>query len=200
MQNRTPPPGFTGPADPGADARLSAELASVVSGARRRAVRDADRQIDTAHLLHGLLEADPAVHTAFESGAQVVRLFGYLAQRSIGYGLQWHGKVEDSGAVPLVRGVREEGERGGELSRMPGWSPTAEGALESAWERARARGAECAEGLDLLAALVADPECRAAEVLQRAGVDRELLSVRLDGPPPPEPARQASPPVRGHSG
>lgn len=43
------------------DARLTVELAAVVTGARRRALRDGDRQIDTAHLLHSLIESDPAV-------------------------------------------------------------------------------------------------------------------------------------------
>src|SRR5690242_21069435 len=46
------------------DAALGAELAAVVAGARRRAVRDGDRQIDTAHLLHSLLEHDPEVRAA----------------------------------------------------------------------------------------------------------------------------------------
>ena len=82
------------------DARLSDELASVVAGARRRAVRDGDRQIDTAHLLHSLLESDPEVRAVFGEGPQIARLLGYLVQRSIGYGLRWQSTVEDSGAYP----------------------------------------------------------------------------------------------------
>lgn len=147
--------------------RLSDELAAVVAGARRRAVRDGDRQIDTAHLLHSLLESDPDVRAAFPEGGQVARLLGYLVQRSIGYGLRWQGSVEDSGAVPLVPSA-------------PGWSPVAAAAMEAGAERAAARGDERARGVDVLAALAADMECRAVEVLGRAGVDVEGLRRRLD--------------------
>ncbi|MHB9849628.1 Clp protease N-terminal domain-containing protein [Streptomyces krungchingensis] len=147
------------------DAGLSAELASVVSGARRRALRDGDRQIDTAHLLHSLLESDPEVRAAFDGAAQVARLLGYLVQRSIGYGLRWQSSVEDSGAVPVVTEA--------------GWSPVAAGAMELAYERAVLRGDEQARGLDLLATLVADPRSRAVEVLGRAGVDTPALLERV---------------------
>ncbi|MCX5435921.1 Clp protease N-terminal domain-containing protein [Streptomyces sp. NBC_00063] len=143
------------------DSRLSPELASVVAGARRRAVRDGDRQIDTAHLLHSLLETDPQVREAFDGGPQLARLLGYLVQRSIGYGLQWQGMVEDSGAVPVVTGL--------------GWSPAAAAAMEAALDRAERRGDPRARGVDLLTSLVADRECRAVEVLGRAGVDVENL-------------------------
>ncbi|MCX4646840.1 Clp protease N-terminal domain-containing protein [Streptomyces sp. NBC_01446] len=143
------------------DARLSPELASVVAGARRRAVRDGDRQIDTAHLLHSLLETDPQVREAFGGGPQLARLLGYLVQRSIGYGLQWQGTVEDSGAVPVVTGL--------------GWSPAAAAAMEAALDRAGRRGDPRACGVDLLTSLAADRECRAVEVLGRAGVDAESL-------------------------
>lgn len=78
-------------------------------------------------------------------------------QRSIGYGLRWQGTVEDSGAVPVVTEA--------------GWSPAAAGAMERAQESALVRGDERARGLDLLAALVADPRSRAVEVLAHAGVD-----------------------------
>ncbi|MFD7136534.1 Clp protease N-terminal domain-containing protein [Streptomyces sp. NPDC059894] len=84
------------------DAGLSAELTAALAGARRRAARDGDRQIDTAHLLHSLLEHDPEVRAAFDGSPRLARLLGYLAQRSIGYGLRWQGGVEDSGALPLV--------------------------------------------------------------------------------------------------
>lgn len=103
VQNRTAYSGGEVPARVDMDAQLTVELASVISAARRRATRDGDRQVDTAHLLHGLLEWDPAVRDAFDGGPpQIARLLGYLVQRSIGYGLQWHGTVEDSGAVPMV--------------------------------------------------------------------------------------------------
>lgn len=148
------------------EARLSAELAAVVVGARRRALRDGDRQIDTAHLLHTLLESDPEVREAFESGPQVARLLGYLVQRSIGYGLRWQSSVEDSGAIPTVT--------------EDGWSPVAAGALEVAGERALRRGDERAGAVDLLAAIVAEPESRAVEVLGRAGVDVPVLLARID--------------------
>ncbi|MGI5400404.1 Clp protease N-terminal domain-containing protein [Streptomyces sp. CA-135486] len=157
------------------DAKLTVELASVVAAARRRALRDGDRQIDTAHLLHSLIETDPGVRTALGDVAQVARVLGYLVQRSIGYGLRWQGSVEHSGAVPGVRGsaVRDR------HAEVPGWSPSAVVAMESAIERAGLRGGARAGGVDLLAGIAADRECRAVEVLGRAGVDVELLAGRL---------------------
>lgn len=149
------------------DARLSDELAAVVSGARRRAVRDGDRQIDTAHLLHSLLEHDPDVYAVFGDGPQIARLLGYLVQRTIGYGLRWQGSVEDSGAVPVVM-------------NGDGFSPLAATAMEHAGRRAARRGDTRARGVDLLAAIVRDPQARAVEVLDRAGVDTEALRARID--------------------
>jgi hypothetical protein len=149
------------------DARLSDELASVVGGARRRAVRDGDRQIDTAHLLHSLLESDPEARAAFDEGPQIARLLGYLVQRSIGYGLRWQSGVEDSGAVPVVTGTA-------------GFSPLAAACMEYACERAAERGGP-ARGTDLLAAIVVDPQARAVEVLGRAGIDPREVLTRLDG-------------------
>ncbi|MDX2547651.1 Clp protease N-terminal domain-containing protein [Streptomyces sp. WI04-05B] len=152
------------------DARLTSELAAVVAGARRRALRDGDRQIDTAHLLHTLLESDPEVRSVFEGGdPQVARLLGYLVQRSIGYGLRWQGSVEDSGALPVLPGA------GG----TTGWSPVAASALEEACERAARRGDAPARGVDLLAAIIGDPQSRAVEVLRRGGVDARELPERL---------------------
>ncbi|WP_371658586.1 Clp protease N-terminal domain-containing protein [Streptomyces sp. NBC_00280] len=152
------------------DARLTSELAAVVAGARRRALRDGDRQIDTAHLLHTLLESDSEVRAVFEGGdPQVARLLGYLVQRSIGYGLRWQGSVEDSGALPVLPGA----------VHTAGWSPVAAGALEEACERAGRRGDAQARGTDLLAAIVADPQSRAVEVLRRGGVDAGELPARL---------------------
>ncbi|MEU6683870.1 Clp protease N-terminal domain-containing protein [Streptomyces sp. NPDC046832] len=151
------------------DARLSDELASVVGGARRRAVRDRDRQIDTAHLLHSLLESDPEARAVLAEGPQIARLLGYLVQRSIGYGLRWQSGVEDSGAVPVV-------------TEATGFSPLAAACMEEACERAAVRGGP-ARGTDLLAAIVADPQARAVEVLERAGIDPRQVLARLDGPP-----------------
>lgn len=139
----------------------------VTTGARRRAVRDGDRQVDTAHLLHSLVESDPEVREAFDSGPQTARVLGYLVQRSIGYGLRWQGTQEDSGTYPATR------QSGGE-----GWSPSAAAALDRAVGCALLRGELHADGLDLLAALVADPRCRAVEVLERAGVEVGRLGAR----------------------
>ncbi|WP_309059484.1 Clp protease N-terminal domain-containing protein [Streptomyces sp.] len=148
------------------DARLSAELAAVVAGARRRAVRDGDRQIDTAHLLHSLLESDAEVRAVFGEGPHIARLLGYLVQRSIGYGLRWQSGVEDSGGVPVV-------------AEAAGFSPLAAACMERARERAARRGGGPAGGVDLLAAIVADPQARAVEVLERAGVDPPRLFDRI---------------------
>ncbi|GAP52066.1 Clp protease N-terminal domain-containing protein [Streptomyces azureus] len=149
------------------DARLSDELASVVTGARRRAVRDADRQIDTAHLLHSLLESDPEARAVVGDGPQIARLLGYLVQRSIGYGLRWQSGVEDSGAAPVV-------------TETAGFSPLAAASMEYACERAARHGGP-ARGVDLLAAIVVDSQARAVEVLRRAGIDPHAVLARLDG-------------------
>ncbi|WP_079042343.1 Clp protease N-terminal domain-containing protein [Streptomyces aureus] len=152
---------------------------TVVTGARRRALRDGDRQIDTAHLLHSLVESDPEVGAAFEGGQQLARVLGYLVQRSIGYGLRWQRSVEETGAgrlLPAKRGAE------GQDSRPSGWSPAATVALEAAFRRAAGRGDTQARGLDLLAVVAADPESRAAEVLRRAGVDPAALSARAGAP------------------
>ncbi|MFI6376845.1 Clp protease N-terminal domain-containing protein [Streptomyces sp. NPDC050546] len=148
------------------DVRLSDELASVIGGARRRAVRDGDRQIDTAHLLHSLLESDPEARAVVGDGPRIARLLGYLVQRSIGYGLRWQSGVEDSGAVPMV-------------TECAGFSPLAAASMEYACERAARRGGP-ALGIDLLAAIVADAQARAVEVLARAGIDPHEVLTRLD--------------------
>ncbi len=136
-------------------------------------MRDGDRQVDTAHLLHTLMESDPEVCRAVDGGGtgQSVRLLGYLVQRTIGYGLRWSGTVEDSGSLPVLLDCR-----------APGWSPAAAAAMEGAFTRARARGDDRAEGTDLLAMLALDGRCRAAEVMRRAGVDTEVLAARLEVP------------------
>ncbi|MFF0508524.1 Clp protease N-terminal domain-containing protein [Streptomyces fimicarius] len=191
MQNRTPRiPEQPAPNHPELDARFTDELAAVLTGARRRALRDGDRQIDTAHLLHSLIEADPEVREAFDGGPRLAKVLGYLVQRSIGYGLRWQGSVEDSGAVPVVRDPA-----------VDGWSPSALAALEDALYRAASRGEDRAAGLDLLAALAADAESRAVEVLARGGVDARWLAGRVAGvlaaevswcSPPRASSRQAS--------
>lgn len=150
------------------DAGLTEELAAAVASARRRALRDGDRQIDTAHLLHSLIESDPVVRAAFDGGPQLARVLGYLVQRSIGYGLRWQQAVEGADAIPVVTEAAGEG-----------WSPSASAAMAGASRRAGRRGRERAGGPDLLAALAADRECRAVEVLHRAGVDAALLADRI---------------------
>ena len=160
---------------------LTPSLMTVVTGARRRALRDGDRQIDTAHLLHSLIESDPEVGAAFEGGQRLARVLGFLVQRSIGYGLRWQRSVEESGAgrlLPAKRGAEGQGQD----SRASGWSPAATVALEEAFRRAAGRGDTRARGLDLLAVVAADPASRAAEVLRRAGVDPATLSARADAP------------------
>ncbi|MFF3462850.1 Clp protease N-terminal domain-containing protein [Streptomyces sp. NPDC002619] len=157
------------------DAGLGAELAAVVAGARRRAVRDGDRQIDTAHLLHSLLESDPGVCAVIGDAPQIARLLGYLVQRSIGYGLRWQSTVEDSGAMAVVSDPKSA-----EAKDVGGWSPLAATAMEHARGRAWRRGVGRAVGTDLLAAIVADPEARAVEVLARAGVRPADLLARID--------------------
>ncbi|MFJ4947392.1 Clp protease N-terminal domain-containing protein [Streptomyces sp. NPDC088760] len=170
-------------------AGLGAELAAVVAAARRRAVRDRDRQTDTAHLLHALLEHDPEARAAV-GGPRLARLLGYLVQRSIGYGLRWQAGVEDSGAIPRVPpparpaapGARSAPAAGqdGPARGAEGWSPAASAALAAARARARRRGAPHVSGTDLLAALAADPASRAVEVLEHAGIPAHELSARIE--------------------
>lgn len=157
-----------GPNHAEVEPRLTDELASVLTAARRRALRDEDRQIDTAHLLHTLLESDPAVRAAFGDDPRIARLLGYLVQRSIGYGLRWQGNVEDSGALPVT------------VAGVAGWSPAAARALEQAYERARWRGEERVHGVDLLASIVSSPASRAVEVLGSAGIDAKALARRIE--------------------
>lgn len=163
--------------------RLTAELVTAVTSARRRALRDGDRQVDTAHLLHSLVECDPEAGAAFENPGQRARVLGYLVQRSIGYGLRWQRSVEDTGSdLPVLRVEGRSSElpvpRRGE-GAAAGWSPAAAAALAGAFERAALRGDRRVRGLDLLAALAADPGNRAAAVLRGAGVDRRDLAVRI---------------------
>ncbi|GAB1330862.1 Clp protease N-terminal domain-containing protein [Streptomyces sennicomposti] len=173
-------------------AGLSDELAAVLAAARRRAVRDGDRQTDTAHLLHTLLESDPEVRAAVGGGPRIARLLGYLVQRSIGYGLRWQSTVEDSGALPVVTDtgaatdtVATDSARAGAAgagSAVPDRrSPLASAALVHARERAARRGGGPAGGVDLLAGLLLDPEARAVEVLARAGIDAREAAARLAG-------------------
>lgn len=170
--------GFLDPASPADDPGLAVELRSVVASARRRALRDGDPRIDTAHLLHSLLEADPPAREALggdQDGARMARVLGYLVQRSIGYGMRWHGSVEDSGNLPSL-GQGSAMTVGTAGTDVPGWSPSAVAAMRAAVDRAHRRGAGRADGRDLLAALAADRGCRAAEVLRAAGIDPERLA------------------------
>ncbi|MFD3825962.1 Clp protease N-terminal domain-containing protein [Streptomyces sp. NPDC058625] len=178
MQHRTPRPSACPAQEQGIHraehgAGLSAELAAVVSGARRRAVRDADRRIGTAHLLHSLLESDAEVCAVLGEGPRTARLLGYLVQRSIGYGLRWQGAVEDSGSVPVA-------------VRTTGFSPAAAG-LEHARERAARHGGP-ARGVDLLTAIIVDPQARAVEVLEHAGIDHRGVLARLEAARAGDPA------------
>ncbi|MEV7129434.1 Clp protease N-terminal domain-containing protein [Streptomyces sp. NPDC093260] len=171
-------------------AGLSDELAAVLAAARRRAVRDGDRQTDTAHLLHTLLESDPEVRAAVGGGPRIARLLGYLVQRSIGYGLRWQSTVEDSGALPVVTDTATDtdatdsaraGAAGAGAAGPDRRSPLASAALVHARERAARRGGGPAGGVDLLAGLLLDPEARAVEVLARAGIDAREAAARLSG-------------------
>ncbi|ANW21214.1 Clp protease N-terminal domain-containing protein [Streptomyces clavuligerus] len=183
------------------DPRLTAELVSVVTAARRRAVRDGDRQIDTAHLLHSLIEADAEVRAVLGPGPRLARVLGYLAQRSIGYGLRWRGSVEDRGALRAAPGggaaavpgpgtaasarggaPRARADTPGGRPVLRGVSPAAVGALEGALAYAESRGARRATGQDLLRALAADGGCRAVEVLRWAGADTVRLGGRAEAP------------------
>lgn len=164
------------------EARLGGELRAVAAGARRRAARDGDRQADTAHLLHSLLENDPRARSAVGE-RQLVRVLGYLVQRSIGYGMRWHGSVEEpgTGQGPGTGTVPVPGTAGS------GWSPSAAAAISGAAARARDRGVAQPNGTDLLAALASDPQSRAAEVLRRTGTDPRRLLAGLPDQRPPRP-------------
>ncbi|MBN3931190.1 peptidase [Streptomyces verrucosisporus] len=164
MHSHTFRPGIAG-RRPKVCAALGPGPAAALSSARRRAVRDGDRQADTAHLLHGLVESDPAVRAALGGTARLTRILGYLAQRSIGYGLRWRRTVEGAAGAAVTAQEAQAAAPAG----VPGWSPAAAAALEDALRRARTRGGARVEGTDLLDALLADPYCRAVEVLRRAG-------------------------------
>ncbi|MFP8942514.1 Clp protease N-terminal domain-containing protein [Streptomyces fenghuangensis] len=140
-------------------AALGPGPAAALSSARRRAVRDGDRQVDTAHLLHGLVESDPAVRAALGGTARLTRI--------LGYGLRWRRTVE--GATGAAGTATAQETPAAASAGALGWSPAATAALEDALRRARARGGVRVEGTDLLDALFADPCCRAVEVLRRAG-------------------------------
>lgn len=171
MESSTPP-GLRQPEGAEIESRFSEELATVVASARRRAARCGDRDLDTAHLLHSLLESDPEVRGRLgDGGPRTAKLLGYLAQRCIGYGLRWRDTVEESGVPRAGRGIP---------GALPGWSPAAVEAMGSAMERAVSRGAWRVNGVDLLAGLVLDRTCRAAEVLSKAGVDAPELFAVLD--------------------
>ncbi|WP_244375996.1 hypothetical protein [Streptomyces ficellus] len=89
-----------------------------------------------------------------------MRVRGYLVRRSIGYGLRRQESVEDSGAVPTLP-----------EADVSGWSPAARRGDGRRPAAGRTPGRPARDRLDPLAALCADPACRAVEVLTRAGVD-----------------------------
>ncbi|SCK52334.1 Clp amino terminal domain-containing protein, pathogenicity island component [Streptomyces sp. WMMB 714] len=147
---------------------FSEQLAVVVAGARRRAARSGDGDLDTAHLLHSLLESDPAVRALLGGeGTRTAKVLGYLAQRSIGYGVRWRDAVEDAPSSGAGEAAAP--------AAPPGWSPRAAQALRVAQERAVSRGAADVEGVDLFAGLLADEGCRAVEVLRASGAGADGL-------------------------
>lgn len=170
------------------EARIGGELRAVAAGARRRAARDGDRQADTAHLLHSLLENDPRARAAVGE-RQLVRVLGYLVQRSIGYGMRWHGSVEEPGPGSGPGSGPGPGPGPGTVpgAARSGWSPSAAAAISGAAARARDRGVAQPNGTDLLAALASDPQSRAAEVLRRTGTDPRRLLAGLPDQRPPRP-------------
>lgn len=144
-------------------------LGRIAARARRRAVRAGDAETDSGHLLHALLEADDrALVLVAPLPTQSTRLMGYLAQRSIGFGLDWR-----PGEGATARPHRPV---------PPGWSRSAATALERAELSAlsamiRGRGNGDPDALDLLAALLVDEESRAVEMLRGAGIgSAEALS------------------------
>ena len=142
-------------------------LSRIAAGARRRAVRSGDAEVDTGHLLHALLESDDrALGLTAPQTAQSTRLMGYLAQRSIGFGREWRSG-EGAGT-----------HRAQERDRLR-WSRSAGDALEQASRVALARTGREADALDLLAQLAADPSCRAVEILCGAGVDPGAVAARV---------------------
>ncbi|WP_374108974.1 peptidase [Streptomyces sp. CC228A] len=180
-------PGPPGGRHAGDHPGFTAELAAAVSGARRRAARAGDHQIDTAHLLHSLLESVPDVRAAIGDGAQTARVLGYLVQRSIGYGLRWQESAEEAGLTSPEDDC---------ATGWSGWSPAAAAAARRALRRAGARGAARADALDLLAAMTSDPACRAVDVLRRAGV---ACAWPADGAPCAAPVPTPFPAPRGEA-
>jgi len=145
----------------------SGSLSRIAAGARRRALRAGDAEVDTGHLLHALLESDDrALGLTAPQLAQSTRLMGYLAQRSIGFGRAWRSG-EGAGT-----------HRAQERDRLR-WSRSAGDALEQASRVALARTGQEANALDLLAQLAADPSCRAVAILCGAGVDPGAVAARV---------------------
>ena len=52
--------------------------------------------------------------------------------------------------------------------------------MEQAWRAPPGAASGPARGIDLLAAIVVDPQARAVEVLGRAGIDAGALFTRID--------------------
>ncbi|AXI81114.1 peptidase [Peterkaempfera bronchialis] len=147
----------------------------MAAAARRRAARAGDAEVDTGHLLHSVLESDPeALAAAAPQQRQAARLMGYLVQRSIGFGRDWRATAESR---PPVRAAND---RPGAVGRLfpsaarPRWSCAAAAALE----RVADRPVGLPVGLSLLAALAAEPGCRAAQILRSAGIDPAQVQAR----------------------
>ncbi|MGW1605190.1 Clp protease N-terminal domain-containing protein [Streptomyces eurythermus] len=163
-------------------AGLDAELAAVVAGARRRAVRDGDRQTDTAHLLHALLEHDPEVRAAVGEPRRLARLLGYLVQRSIGYGLRWRAGVEDSGALPVVaappgRSGQPPADGTGRDADAAGGDPNAAGRYADATGRfANGTGRDAGRWSPAAAAALVDARTRARRRHARRVAGTDLLA------------------------
>ncbi|WP_377272616.1 Clp protease N-terminal domain-containing protein [Peterkaempfera sp. SMS 1(5)a] len=149
---------------------LPTALRSVVAAARRRAARAGDEEVDTGHLLHSLLESDPeALAAAAPLPHQAARLMGYLVQRSIGFGREWRGTAEQR--------TPGRGPADGRPERDPAAQPLCNAAAAAALERA----AGPAGALPLLAALAADPDSRAVQILLAAGIDPIAVRARCAG-------------------
>ncbi|MCD0484442.1 Clp protease N-terminal domain-containing protein [Streptacidiphilus sp. ASG 303] len=167
-----------------------AVLGAVAAAARRRAARAGDEAVDTGHLLHSLLESDAA---ALEAAAplprQAVRLMGYLVQRSIGFGRGWRATAEQPGADADAEGDADADAEGGavpdtagaEAPRSAPDRPGLSGAAVAALEEAAARPEALPVGHRLLAALLADPDSRAAQILRSSGIDPVAVRARCAG-------------------
>ncbi|MFF4650659.1 Clp protease N-terminal domain-containing protein [Streptomyces sp. NPDC001380] len=161
-----------------------AVLGAVAAAARRRAARAGDEAVDTGHLLHSLLESDAAaLDAAAPLPRQAVRLMGYLVQRSIGFGRGWRATAEQPGADADAgaEGGAVPDTAGAEAPRSAPDRPGLSGAAAAALEEAAARPEALPVGHRLLAALLADPDSRAAQILRSSGIDPVAVRARCAG-------------------